>query len=303
MKNSLIRFAVGCASLTGILPGAFAQENSNRLVGRSDSPVIYGKDDRTDLFDSIVTRQQAQWSKSVAALIHTTDLTTDGATKFKLPTKTYQEQMNLCESEPFAMQPSPAFCTGFLVAPNLVATAGHCIEDQTGCENISFVFDFAYSSANTDLSTVSTKNVYKCKKVLGHSLNDDIDYSVVEIDRPALDRPALSYRTKGEIANGTELTLIGHPSGLPLKIAPSAHVREMKADKGFFVASTDSYGGNSGSPVINSRTGEVEGILVRGDADFECNDQCCVSKVCAEDECRGEDSTLISNILPYLPKN
>jgi hypothetical protein len=64
------------------------------------------------------------------------------------------------------------------------------------------------------------------------------------------------------------------------------------------VANLDTYGGNSGSPVFNHRTGEVEGILVRGENDYvyDPGQGCQVSNRCASDVCRGEDVTYITNV-------
>ncbi|WP_420540401.1 S46 family peptidase (plasmid) [Paenibacillus polymyxa] len=52
----------------------------------------------------------------------------------------------------------------------------------------------------------------------------------------------------------------------PIKsgFAVGAAVRD-NPPNAFFVANLDTYGGNSGSPVFNSDTHEVEGILVRGE--------------------------------------
>ena len=61
----------------------------------------------------------------------------------------------------------------------------------------------------------------------------------------------------------------------------------------FFTTNSDTYGGNSGSPVVRTGTNKVIGILVRGDNDFvplrgrNCN----VSKKCLENECRGESNS------------
>jgi len=61
---------------------------------------------------------------------------------------------------------------------------------------------------------------------------------------------------------------IGYPAGLPLKISPNAEVRSAVAANHCFTAAVDAYGGNSGSPVMSEDSGEVEGILVRGNRDF-----------------------------------
>jgi hypothetical protein len=58
------------------------------------------------------------------------------------------------------------------------------------------------------------------------------------------------------------LHIIGHPKGLPLKIAGNAVVTKQFTDR-TFRSSLDNFKGNSGSPVFNSITHEVEGLLAR----------------------------------------
>ena len=87
--------------------------------------------------------------------------------------------------------------------------------------------------------------------------------------------------------------VIGHPVGLPTKFADGANVRNNN-NTSFFVCNLDTYGGNSGSPVFNSSTHELEGILVRGETDFIVTENGCrKSNVCPQNDpnlvCRGED--------------
>jgi hypothetical protein len=72
---------------------------------------------------------------------------------------------------------------------------------------------------------------------------------------------------------------MGLPSGLPLKLAGGASVSNNQP-AAFVVANLDTYGDNSGSPVFNAATQEVEGILVRGENDFGQQGNCSVSLVC-----------------------
>ncbi len=94
--------------------------------------------------------------------------------------------------------------------------------------------------------------------------------------------------------------VIGHPAGLPTKIAGGAQGRD-RTNEGFFTANLDTYGGNSGSAVFNSLTGLVEGILVRGEQDYMQKGDCRVSNLCPVDGCRGEDVTKISNVADKIP--
>ena len=70
----------------------------------------------------------------------------------------------------------------------------------------------------------------------------------------------------------------------------------------FFVANLDTYGGNSGSPVFASDTNRVEGILVRGETDFEQTPAGCqISLVCPTSGCRGEDITRTTQFSSLVP--
>jgi hypothetical protein len=95
------------------------------------------------------------------------------------------------------------------------------------------------------------------------------------------------------------LVVVGHPSGLAVKIAAGATVRS-NLESAYFVANLDTYGGNSGSAVFNEQTGLIEGILVRGETDFKYKNGCYVSNICDVDGCRGEDVTRVSEILSHV---
>jgi subtilisin-like proprotein convertase family protein len=252
--------------------------------------VIYGADDRLELYQLPAGAPALAHARATVALVKKADLTT-AAQSFKLPAETYGASMGLCADEPFFGQPNPAFCSGFLVAPDVVATAGHCLTSVSECEGVAFVFDFGYATASTDPTAVSAANVFYCKELLAHQApSDGADFAVVKLDRAVTGRQPLAVRSNGKVADKAGLVLIGHPSGLPTKVAAGANVRSNDAD-GFFVANTDSYGGNSGSAVLNAETGVVEGILVRGERDFTSRGSCTVSYKCADDQCRGEDVT------------
>lgn len=87
--------------------------------------------------------------------------------------------------------------------------------------------------------------------------------------------------------------MIGHPMGLPLKVASGARVRRVDSSKRF-VANLDAYRANSGSPVLSWDEDlglRVEGILVSGERDFklaETGEGCQISRVCPDEECLGE---------------
>src|SRR6185503_5205699 len=99
------------------------------------------------------------------------------------------------------------------------------------------------------------------------------DWALVRLDHAVTNHHPLAIRRRGKLKKGARLFVIGHPVGLPTKIAGGARVRTASTN-GFFVANLDTFGGNSGSAVFNAWSGRVEGILVRGDVDFERRGEC-----------------------------
>jgi V8-like Glu-specific endopeptidase len=80
-------------------------------------------------------------------------------------------------------------------------------------------------------------------------------------------KTALPYRKKGKINTNAKLVVIGHPSGLPQKVSDDGQILNNK-EEDFFVTNLDTFGGNSGSPVVDLNSGMIEGILVRGEEDY-----------------------------------
>lgn len=258
--------------------------------------VIYGDDDRLDLYE-VQDQGLRNLAGSTMALMRSSDVTINGNIAHLSETP-IGEAYRLCRDEPYYNQNSAAFCSGFLVGPDTVVTAGHCVRSQGSCSDTRFVFGFAMHSPDDRANQVPASDVYGCKELV-HSVavGTGEDFAVIKLDRPVLDREplALSPQTASE---GVALTVIGHPSGLPVKVAGGAEVREVKRQH--LVANLDTYGGNSGSAVFNTQTGAVEGILVRGEADYVYENGCRRSNVCTNEGCRGEDVTLIKQVFPYL---
>jgi len=194
------------------------------------------------------------------------------------------------------------FCSGFLVAEDIVVTAGHCY-DESDIANTRFVFGFVMLDATTPETVVNANQVYSGIEVISQVLTDTAeDYAVVRIDRPVTAPGAvpLEFRQSGTIAIGTQIGVIGHPTGLPTKIAfgEQTTVRG-NSESAIFTANLDTYGGNSGSPVFDAATGVVEGILVRGAADFIDTGTCFVSNMLTDAEA-AEASTRATVWAPFV---
>ncbi len=265
--------------------------------------VIYGVDDRLDYYQAAPDLRRL--ADSVVSLWRGSDVTQAADGSYKLATANYGSAMGLCAGEPFREQPIGAFCSGSLVGKNLVMTAGHCIKDDAGCADTKFVFGFNLKESGARPSSAPASDVYSCKKIVKRYLNEDYttlgpDYALIELDRPAEGKAPLAVSRGEALKKGDPLVVIGHPSGLPVKVAGGAAVRD-PSPVGYFVANLDTYGGNSGSAVFNGRTGLVEGILVRGENDFVYKDGCRISNVVPADGGRGEDVTKISELTSVIP--
>ncbi len=274
--------------------------------------VIYGIDGRKDLYQISSSSIQKLANATAAQISNQKLLALSGI--ISIPEyNTLEESGGVCPTEKFSQQPTIARCSGFLVAPDLMVTAGHCMETAMDCSNNSWVFDYKMTNATSiNLSNISVKNIYKCKQIVTQHKDNIIDYAVIKLDRAVVGRTPLKVRKTGSVKVGDKLLVIGAPSGLPTKVTDGA---VLKADHvNYFATNLDTFHGNSGSAVINSVTGEVEGILVRGRTDYvpsikgnpfscmvvnKCDDRgkTCVSGVESIDS---EHVTRISMILPAL---
>lgn len=279
-------------ALSRVARGPFAAVSTPTLIGtlRDRQRAIYGTDDRKDLYQ-VTEPALLRVADSVVALVEASDLEKTAAGRYQLSTSVYQDDYDLCDSEPFARQPLGCFCTGFLVAPDVVATAGHCVRSTRGLRNVRFVFGFRMLNARRARTTFGANDVYEGAELIARAETETgADWGLVRLARRVVGRAPLRVRTSGKIADARRVFVVGHPNGLPAKLAGGAHVRHNRRGT-VFVANLDTYGGNSGSPVFDERTRVVEGILVRGEDDFVRNGDCRVSLVCPDEKCRGEDVT------------
>ncbi len=278
---------------------AFLQEHIDHPDPNLSAHVIYGQDGRADLYE-VQSPQIKQLAQSTVALIKTTQLSTNGEWTLIKGTS-YGNSQQLCSSERFREQSASAFCSGSLVSPDTIITAGHCITNQSDCVSTQMVFGYALQQQGVLPQQIPSSEVYRCREIIKQVLeNNGADYAIIKLDRPVVGHEPLNYRLSGEPQIGDQLVVIGHPSGLPTKITTGGQVRSI-ASPSFFTANVDTYGGNSGSAVFNAQTGLIEGILVRGEVDFTYSNGCYVSKVCQDQSCRGEDITRISVVRPHLP--
>lgn len=100
---------------------------------------IYGDDDRIEVEESS-NPVHKEIAASVAAMIpsYVADFSSgDFVSFFDI---TLKDTSNVCSNERFAHQQTVSTCTGFLVGPKHIATAGHCVRSMIDCEYSRWVF-------------------------------------------------------------------------------------------------------------------------------------------------------------------
>jgi V8-like Glu-specific endopeptidase len=279
---------LGGVSTEDLVAGLFARQK-----------VVYGVDDRQDLF-TVADAAVLQDADGAVALFDSTDVADNGDGTSTLQTTNYGTTYGLCASEPFRSQPTGASCSGLLVAPDVVATAGHCLSADN-LANVRFVFGYRMVNATDANTRIGNGDIYRGVELLGRQLGaSGSDWAVVRLERAVRNHRITRIRTSGRIPDGRAVHVIGHPSGLPSKYAPGANVRD-NGPAAYFIANLDTYGGNSGSPVFDAQTHLVEGVLVRGENDYVTQGTCRVSMICPSTGCRGEDCTRTTEFAPIVP--
>jgi len=280
----------GLISTRGI-PSRFSTKQVHDAY-RSGQKLVYGVDDRKDYYE--LNDQQKKECDSVVSLWEASDIVDNGNGGSRLQSTNFGDSLNLCENERFREQPIGAFCSGFLVGPDLIVTAGHCVKNADDLTNTRFVFGYRMENENQARTAISNSDIYKGKEIVGRRQDpgNGSDCCIVRLERPVDNHSHFqNIRKSGKIPDTARVHVIGHPVGLPLKYAGGAWVRNNQNDP-YIVCNLDTYGGNSGSPVINDNEAhEIEGILVRGDTDFKQVGNCQRSNVCPNTGCQGEDVT------------
>lgn len=246
----------------------FAAYNTIINARNQAKSVYYGFDTRQDITDTLPQHYLTS-SKMVFALIEKKYFQNNGSSFHLNNQGLYANVYKLCNTEKFAGQNVYANCTAFAISQNTIASAGHCIS-KYNFHDYLLVTDFTLSNLNyfDSHGGIPADNVYEITGVLDSKvLGDQIDYSIFTVNKVIPNDRIVKLSNKTSYDFNDKFYVIGFPCGLPMKICSDASFR-LNNNPYFFQISSDTYGGNSGSPVFNEKTDEVEGILVRGNTDF-----------------------------------
>lgn len=254
-------------------------------------------------------------------------------------------QLQLCPSVAFYGQPQMGACSGFLIDTDVIVASGHCF-DADACRQgwAAWIFDWrldapprrVWNAAAARWDTVwpqgfdplriPKRNVYYCREVIDRQTTAPgtaafIDHTIIRLDRHVYGYPTgrvLPRIQTAPVAQGDAIVAIGSPHGLPVKFAPgNVRSRDIRRPDGGhvdhrhqFLMDADTYGGNSGSLVLNAKTYEVVGMVAlvhQGYVSSNANDAsaCMVAYTC--DAVLGcgagffNTAASVLNLLPYLP--
>lgn len=242
-----------------------------------------------------ITSEVRRNMRGVAAVMLKADMEQVGSSWRPKSIATYSKVQNVCiDKVRFALEPVLANCTAFLVDPQTVATAGHCVKNVQP-KKLLFVFDFTADHHVAKVEFPDT-DVVAGEELVG-ALEEPLDLALIRLARKVEGRDPLPIDLKQALSVDDEVYMIGHSSGLPLKIGGCAKI--LRTATHSFVADVDSLGGNSGSPILSLATHNVVGILARSREGYVDIGGCTILESCPSSlftDCDGEGCTRSTEI-------
>lgn len=263
--------AVFASSLLGCQPSSDEDAGSSDAGSPDGKADSFEDDDRTRVLDSADPRAP-EWAASVAIL--SSRIASDGSADVP----TLEERFDLCPGERFASDPFLGHCSAFLVGPDLVATAAHCLE-QHACEDTRIVFGFNDAERNDDLDFLEPEDLYGCTETFV-AAEDDV--ALIRLDRAVQDRAPLQPAQGFE---GQRVALLGHPLGGRATVDLSGVIQSWDGRR--LSTTLDTFSGHSGAPVLSLESGQVVAVHTSG-AGYNVTqasaDSCSSLKVCQPGE-------------------
>jgi len=240
---------------------------------------IFGDNSMQDYYQ--VSDELKKLADSTVAFVNKKSLVYDAKTKTYKVAKEIKLSANYVDdNEDFVNQDVLSFCSGAYVGNSYIISAGHCVDTSDKdafnyYDNVYVVFGWRYDSDNTPVLSFNEDQVYTIKEVkireytssissFNALLNSYEDYSLSVLDRDPVNKKALIVDKNPDINTGKKVFTIGYPLGMAVKIDRPEDSEIKLVGKNTFQTNIDAFGGNSGSPVFDSNTKKIIGILVTG---------------------------------------
>lgn len=249
-------------------------------------------------------RKDLSNGRCVAAAIPRPMLTPAPMGMYKLHDyKTFQERFTLCYNEPYSTQPAAADFTTFAVNDSTLLTAGHCL-DTSMLLSYYYVFDYIMNAQSGAPQYFPAANVFEATKVTRYyDTANNQDVCIVVVNKKIDNKRIVTLNNQPATDNNSTYYVIGTPGGIPLKLAGKAKLME-NTDPAYFLLNSDTYKGNSGSPVFNTLNNTVEGLFISGTKDdFQpdrINITCRISMLCPFDACPGSKGEKVIRTSQFL---
>jgi V8-like Glu-specific endopeptidase len=255
-------------------------------VAVKEHAIVYGQDDRLDVFEVADPDLRGIAERSLVALVEHSELAAALDEDGGVGGLDLRSRFTLCDGERFAEQPVLAHCSGVLIDDDLVLTAGHCFDEDHDCSSYAYVFDYFMAESGV-LGPVSEGR--NCQRLLVEHTSaagevQQLDFAIVQLDSAPPGSEPVRLREQ-PLASGEAVTVMGFPAGLPAKIDRGARVMDARGGEDYFTLSSDTFEGSSGSAVLDAE-GRLAGVLSRGgdDFDYDAEAGCTRARVVAEAE-------------------
>jgi hypothetical protein len=237
--------------------------------------IIGSTDDRVEA-SSLTDPNLSPFTSSTGAMWLANQIQDNGngtSTITGAPYKTYAG-LPICAGTKFYGQPvgTGLACTAYFIAPDLVATADHCLTHWGwSWNNWKIILDYTKSVANNGPATISNSKIYTPVALYAENTGTFDDWAVLQVTPPLEDwRATYPLSAAGPPTTAQFTTIassvgaLGFGAGLPLKYSPNASAWTFASN--YFLADLDILDGNSGSPIFDTATSTTLGTLI-GDYD------------------------------------
>jgi hypothetical protein len=268
-----------------LLPLAFGctMASADGVDGQS-SPIVYGADDRKELYEVDSAAVRARVAEAMVAFVPKRHLVRTTGGRMGVSAASFAQKDLLCPEERFGEQPAAAFCSGVLVDWDLVVTSGHCARVWP-LEDFSVVFGYFYAAPAA--LVFDENDVVDPKQIVAESWSTSrerprIDHAWLRLSRPVEPprKPAPVHRSVGNARAGDPFVFVGAGGGVPMKVDRGASIAELGEPWfDFFVANTDSLRGASGGGAFDPSGLALLAVLERGGTDYAMTERGCRASV------------------------